>query len=198
MVLIDSVVKNSLTIFAGAALALAMATVSSAQQSSPAANPFEQLGRKADPPVVLCIDDKPGAGGQPSHQAYIKAAQSGYRSVLTLRTTKDGVDLTRERLMVEQSGLHYFNLSIAAQMPRREQVDEFLKLTRDPANHPMLVNCAFAGRIAPLMMMFRIVEQGWTEERAVEEARLSGGHKAAELKSFARNYLAERRKGTGR
>jgi protein tyrosine phosphatase (PTP) superfamily phosphohydrolase (DUF442 family) len=189
-------VKNALTVFACAALALAISAVSSAQQSVPAANPFEQLGRKADPPVVLCIDDKPGAGGQPSHQAYAKAAQSGYRSVLTLRTTKDGVDQTRERLMVEQSGLRYFNLAIA-QMPRRDQVDEFLRLANDPANQPMLVNCAFAERIAPLMMMFRIVEQGWTEARAVEEARLSGGHKAAELQSFARNYLAGR-KSAGR
>lgn len=190
--------KKALRIFACVALVLAVSAISSAQQSAPAANPFEQLGRKADPPVVLCIDDKPGAGGQPSHQAYTKAAQSGYRSVLTLRTAKDGVDLQRERLLVEQSGLRYFNLPIAAQLPRREQVDEFLKLARDPANQPMLVNCAFAERIAPLMMIFRIIEQGWTEERAVEEARLSGGQKAAELRIFARNYLAGRRKGAGR
>jgi len=173
-----------------------MSALSSAQQST-SANPLATLGRKAEPPVVLCIDDKPGAGGQPSQQAYAKAAQSGYRAVLTLRTAKDGVDQTRERLMVEQSGLRYFNLPIA-QLPRREQVDEFLTLANDPANQPMLVNCAFAERIAPLMMMFRIVEQGWTEGRALEEARLSGGHKAAELKSFARNYLAARKKSAGR
>jgi len=190
-------VKNTLTIFACAALALAVATFSAAQQSSPAATPFEQLGRRADPPVVLCIDDKPGAGGQPSRQAYAKAAQSGYRSVLTLRTAKDGVDRTRERLIVEQSGLRYFNLPIA-RLPRREQVDEFLTLANDPANQPMLVNCAFAERIAPLMMMFRILEQGWTEERALEEARLSTGHEAGELKNFARNYLAARKKSAGR
>lgn len=190
--------ETTLQIIACATLALAIPVFSSAQQSAPAVKPFEQLVRKADPPVVLCIDDKPGAGGQPSHQAYAKAAQSGYRSVLTLRTEKDGVDLTREQLIVEQSGLRYFNLPIAAQLPRHEQVDEFLKLARDAANQPMLVNCAFAERIAPLMMMFRIVEQGWTEERALEEARLSGGHKAAELKSFARNYLAKHGKGTAR
>lgn len=147
--------------------------------------------------MVLCIDDKPGAGGQPSHQAYAKAAQSGYRSVLTLRIGKDGVDLTRERLMVEQSGLRYFNLPIAAQLPRREQIDEFLRLARDPANQPMLVNCAFAERIAPLMMMFRIVEQGWPEARAVEEARLSGAFTAPQLKSFAESYLAKGKRTAG-
>jgi len=144
---------------------------------------------------VLCIDDKPGAGGRPSQQAYAKAAQSGYRSVLTLRAPTDGIDLIRERLMVEQSGLRYFNMAVAGGLPRTRQVDEFLRLARDPANQPMLVNCAFAERIAPLMMMFRIVEQGWTEERAVGEAQLSGGHKAADLKNFARNYLAGRKKG---
>jgi hypothetical protein len=55
-----------------------------------------------DVPVVLCIDDKPSVGGQPSGAAYAKAAANGFRSVLTLRSKPDGVDLVRERLMVER------------------------------------------------------------------------------------------------
>lgn len=188
-------VKNTIRILTTIVLALSLLRTVSAQQSvRPSANPFERLDQTASAPVVLCIDDKQTAGGQPSAQAYAKAAESGYRSVLTLRTAKEGVDLNRERLMVEQNKLRYFNLPIIAKLPRREQVDEFLKLARDPANQPMLINCAFAERIAPLMMIFRIVEQGWSEARAVEEARLSGGLSGAELKSFAKNYLASGKK----
>ncbi len=78
-------------------------------------------------------------------------------------------------------------------MPPRKQVDEFLRVARDKANHPMLLNCAFAERVAPLMMIFRIVEQGWSEERAIKEASQSG-IKSDSLKKFARDYLAPSKK----
>ena len=141
---------------------------------------------------MLCIDDKPLTGLVPSSEAYSKAAMNGFRSVLTLRGLKDGVDLARERLIVEQNKLRYFNILYHTEFPQRGQVDEFLKLARDPVNQPMLVNCAFAERIAPLMMMFRIVEQSWSEDRAVEEAARSG-LESAKLRRFADNYLASQK-----
>lgn len=147
---------------------------------------------KVDLPVVLCIDDKPSVGGQPSGGAYARAAVNGYRSVLTLRSKQDGVDVARERLMVEQTKMRYFNIPASAKLPRPERVDEFLSLVRDKANHPMLVNCAFAERVAPFMMILRISEQGWSEDKAVEEASRSG-LKSDQLKKFARDYLARRK-----
>jgi protein tyrosine phosphatase (PTP) superfamily phosphohydrolase (DUF442 family) len=160
----------------------------------PVSNRFEHPAN-VEAPVVLCIDDKPAAGGQPSSSAYAKAAANGFRSVLTLRSKQDGVELLRERLMVEQNKMRYFNISVAKGLPQRKQVDEFLRLTRDRANHPMLINCAFIERVAPLMMIFHIVEQGWTEERAIEEASRSG-IKSDSLKKFAREYLAPATKRT--
>jgi protein tyrosine phosphatase (PTP) superfamily phosphohydrolase (DUF442 family) len=143
--------------------------------------------RQVDAPVVLCIDDKPAVGGQPSDQAYAKAMASGFRSVMTLRSPSDGVDLLREQLMVEKNRLRYFNLPAVNTLPRLDQLDEFLRLVRDRANHPMLVNCAFAERVAPYMMIFRMVEQGWSEDKAIAEA-VRSGLKADSLKVLAREY----------
>lgn len=148
---------------------------------------------KVEAPVVLCIDDQPAAGGQPTSSAYAKAAANGFRSVLTLRSASDGVDLIRERFMVEQNKMRYFNISATTKLPRLEQVDEFLRLARDQSNHPMLINCGFAERVAPLLMIFRIVEQGWSEEKAVEEAGRSG-LKNNQLREFARAYRQWRKK----
>ena len=170
---------------------------SHAQQNKTSAfNPNETFAKVAAP-VVLCIDDKPAAGGQPSTSAYAKAAANGFRSVLTLRAPADGIDVNRERFMVEQNKMHYFNIPAAGKLPGRKQVDEFLALVRDKGNQPMLVNCAFAERVAPLMMIFRIVEQGWSPERALEEASLSG-LKHDVLKKFARDYLGQPKKQNGR
>jgi hypothetical protein len=43
------------------------------------------------------------------------------------------------------------------------------------------------------MMMFHILEQGWPEDRAVEEASRSG-LATTKLRQFAKDYLANRKK----
>jgi protein tyrosine phosphatase (PTP) superfamily phosphohydrolase (DUF442 family) len=178
-------------ILTAGALALAPVVILHAQQSqAPLAQPFAPRANTVAP-VVLCIDDKP-SGGQPSAQAYAKAAANGFRSVLTLRSADAGVNPLTERFMVEQNNLRYFNIPATSKLPSRERVEEFLRLARAPANQPMLVNCAFAERVAPLMMIFRIVEQGWSQERALKEATASG-LKAEPLKKFTADYLAHRK-----
>lgn len=174
-------------------LILFSGSLASAQQTkSPTLTPTERIG-KAEAPVILCIDDKPAVGGRPTSAAYAKAGANGFRSVLTLRSPADGVDINRERFMVEQAGMRYFNIPATGKLPERKKVDAFLALMRDRANHPMLLNCAFTERIAPFMMIFRIKEQGWTEKRAVEEGAQSG-LKADALTKFARDYFAASRK----
>jgi len=99
--------------------------------------------------------------------------------------------LLRERFVVEKNHLRYFNLPVLAALPKQVQIDEFLGLLRDKRNQPMLINCAFVERVAPYMMMFNLVERGWTEERAVEEASKSGLRREP-LQELARNYLKAR------
>ena len=166
------------------------AFVQEPRQSQAPSSEFQSL-LKVDAPVVLCIDDKPATGGQPSDQAYAKAAANGFRSVLTLRSRSDGVDLLRERFMVEKTQLRYFNLPVLSPLPKPAQIEEFLGILRDKRNQPMLINCAFAERVAPYMMIFNLVERGWTEERAVDEASKSGLRREA-LQEFARSYLKAR------
>ena len=50
---------------------------------------------KADVPRILCLDNSFATGGQPTEQAYAKAAASGFRSVLSLRSANEGLDLFR-------------------------------------------------------------------------------------------------------
>jgi protein tyrosine phosphatase (PTP) superfamily phosphohydrolase (DUF442 family) len=166
-----------------------MAQMTPRPSERPASSPFDNLA-PVPAPVVLCIDDKPTAGGQPSGAAYAKAAANGFRSVLTFRLPKDGVDTIRERQMVEKTRMRYFNLPTGEAPPTIEQVDEFLKISRERANHPMLVNCGFAERVAPFMAVFRIKEQGWSEERALDEG-LATDQQRDILKKFLARFLGK-------
>ena len=175
-----------------AALLAASAPVENpARRSERPASGQLDLKTKVNVPVILCIDDKPTVGGQPSGEAYAKAAANGFRSVMTLRSPKDGVDTLRERFLVENNRMRYFNIPAVNPLPNVKQVDEFLQLTSQPSNHPMLINCAFAERVAPYMMIFRMQEEGWSEVKALDEVvRL--GLPRDEMRRFARGYLSPR------
>jgi len=143
----------------------------------------------ADVPRVLCLDDSFTTGGQPTGEAYVKAAANGFRAVLSLRTNSEGVDLVLERARVKSNRMRYFNIPVNSAAPRAEQADEFLRIARDKTNHPMLVNCASANRVGAFMMILRVVEQGWSEEQALEEA-IKIGLASDGLKRFASDYIA--------
>jgi protein tyrosine phosphatase (PTP) superfamily phosphohydrolase (DUF442 family) len=159
--------------------------------------PTSESGRKqrieralsADVPRVLCLDDSFTTGGQPTAEAYVKAAANGFRAVLSLRTNSEGVDLVLERARVESNRMRYFNIPVNAAAPRAEQADEFLRIAREKSNHPMLVNCSSANRVGAFMMILRVVDQGWSEEKALDEA-VRIGLTSDGLKRFASDYIA--------
>ena len=161
---------------------------------SPAANRARldkiQQTLSAEVPRVLCLDDDFATGAQPVGDAYTKAAANGFRSVLSLRTANEGLDLARERAKVESVKMRYFNIPVVSSAPQVQQADEFLRLARDKSNHPMLVTCASANRVGAFMMIYRVLEQGWSEEKALDEAIRIGTTTEA-LKKFAHDYIAQ-------
>ena len=148
-----------------------------------------QKSLSADVPRILCLDENFATGAQPTGGAYTKAAANGFRAVLSLRTASEGIDLDRERAQVESNQMRYFNIPVNSGSPRAEQADEFLRLTRDKANRPILVNCASANRVGAFMMILRVVDQGWSEDKALDEA-IKIGLSSDGLKKFAKEYIA--------
>lgn len=144
---------------------------------------------KAEVPRVLCLNEKIATGGQPTNQAYGKLAANGFRSVLNLRTDSEGVDLEKERELVKQAGLHYISIPVESKAPQEEQVSEFIRVVKDQANHPMLIYCGSANRVGAFWMIYRVVEEGWSEEKALEEAERVG-LRSGQMKEFAQGYVA--------
>ena len=143
-------------------------------------------------PRVLCLDNDFATGAQPVGDAYAKAAATGFRSVLSLRTANEGLDLANERAKVESVKMRYLNSPVVSSAPQVQQADEFLRLTRDKSNYPMLVTCASANRVGAFMMILRVVDQGWSEDKALQEA-VKIGLTSDRLKRFAQDYIAAHR-----
>jgi protein tyrosine phosphatase (PTP) superfamily phosphohydrolase (DUF442 family) len=158
-------------------------------------NQIEQ-SLKSDVPRVLCLDGNFTTGGQPSDEAFAKIAASGFHSVLSLRAPDEGIDLKKERVLVEKTGLRYFNIPVVSSAPQAAQADEFIRLVKEKSNHPMLINCATANRVGAFMMIYRVLEQGWSEEKALDEA-IKIGLRSEGLKKFAQNYIARNKARQG-
>jgi protein tyrosine phosphatase (PTP) superfamily phosphohydrolase (DUF442 family) len=178
-----------MTVLASVVISTSAIAAEPQQQDRARLDKIEQ-SLKSDVPRVLCLDDSFATGGQPTEQAFAKIAASGFRSVLSLRTSGEGIDLKKERSLVEKNGLRYFNIPVVSSAPRAEQADEFMRLVKEKSNHPMLISCASANRVGAFMMIYRVLEQGWSEQKALDEA-IKIGLRGDELKKFAQSYIAQ-------
>ena len=78
--------------------------------------------------------------------------------------------------------------------PTDAQVDEFLAITDDKANRPMLVHCTAAIRVGAFWLIRRVMRDGMSWDAALEEARKVGLTNAPHLEEFAKAYIASHKK----
>jgi uncharacterized protein (TIGR01244 family) len=128
-------------------------------------------------------------GGQPRMEHFAKLKGDGVKAVLNLRTPGEH-RADEERTAVEQLGLKYFNIPVVYMNPTDAQVDEFLKITDDPANRPMFIHCTAAIRVGAFWAIRRAVRDGLGVEAALTEGRKVGLTNAPHLEEFARRYIA--------
>jgi len=187
---------NRSVLVVAAILVVSVPAIAADQKDDRARRDKIEQSLKPDVPRVLCLDDSFATGGQPTEQAFAKVAASGFRSVLSLRGPGEGIDLNKERALVEKTGLRYFNIPVVSSAPRAEQADEFIRLVKEKSNHPMLIHCSTANRVGAFMMIYRVLAQGWSEQKALDEA-LKIGLRGDELKKFAQTYIAQHKAKRG-
>ena len=128
-------------------------------------------------------------GAQPRMEHFAELKSRGVKAVLNLRTPGEH-RAEEEKAAVEQAGLKYFNIPVIYREPTDAQVDEFLKLTDDPANRPMFIHCTAAIRVGAFWLIRRVVRDKMPLETALEESKKVGLANAPHLEDFARRYIA--------
>lgn len=167
---------------AGAFALLMAAASSAAAQEPPPIRQFLQVNRE------FCT------GGQPRPEHFRKLKADGVKTVLNLRTPGEH-RAAEEQAQVEEAGMKYFNIPVVYTAPTDAQVDEFLRLTDDPANRPMFIHCTAAIRVGGFWLIRRVLRDGLTYEAALAEARKVGLVNAPHLEEFAQQYIARHAKG---
>ena len=132
-------------------------------------------------------------GGQPRIEHYARLKADGVKAVLNLRQPTEH-RAEEEMQAVEATGLKYFNIPVNYQNPSDADVDQFLKITDDPANRPMFIHCTAAIRVGAFWMIRRVLRDGMAIDAALEEAKKVGLREAPHLDQFVRAYIASHKK----
>lgn len=136
-----------------------------------------------------------GAQPRPEHLAMLKA--EGVKAIINLRPPSEHRS-AEEEAEAKRLGLRYFNIPFVFGEPKEEQATEFLKITDDLENRPAFIHCAAGIRAGAFWMIRRVLRDGWTVERAEQEAEKIGLRESPHLSEFARKYIEKHRKKTGR
>jgi protein tyrosine phosphatase (PTP) superfamily phosphohydrolase (DUF442 family) len=131
-------------------------------------------------------------GGQPRPEHFAALKADGVKAVLNLRAPGEH-RADEEQQAAKAAGLAYFNIPVIYTAPTVESVDEFLRLTDDPANRPMFIHCTAAIRVGGYWLIRRVLRDNWTWDAALAEARKIGLVQAPHLEEFARHYIDSKR-----
>ena len=132
-------------------------------------------------------------GAQPRMEHFDMLKARGVKTVLNLRTPGEH-RADEEKAAVEKAGLKYINIPVVYREPKDSDVDEFLKVTDDPANRPMFVHCTAAIRVGGFWLIRRVLRDGMSWDAALEEAHKVGLVNAPHLEEFAKAYIAKHKK----
>jgi protein tyrosine/serine phosphatase len=135
------------------------------------------------------MDDRFYRGAQPTAQDIKDLAALGIKTIVDLRD--DAKDF--EKSEAEALGMRYVNIPMSdSKYPKQENIEEFLKLTNDPATGKFYVHCA-GGRHRTGVMgaVYRYNYYGWNYDQVYKEMKdfdfyTRFGHGA--MKDYVQDY----------
>ncbi len=115
------------------------------------------------------VNDTLYRGGQPEAEQFDKLHQMGIRTVVCMRT------FNTDRSRVDASQMDLVHISFKGSHVEEEDVIAFLKVATDPAAQPVFVHCKLgADRTGLLIAVYRMVVEGWSRQRAIDEMYAMG------------------------
>jgi uncharacterized protein (TIGR01244 family) len=168
------------TLAALLALLLVATTVALSQEGSSTIRNFFRVNEQ------ICT------GGQPTMEELEKLKAEGVKSVINLRRASE-YNAEEEAAKVKELGLRYFHIPFDTNSPKDEAADEFLKVMADKGNLPVFIHCTVANRVGGFWMIRRVLVDGWTVEKAEEEAKKIGLSNP-KTREFALDYIERHKK----
>ena len=140
------------------------------------------------------VDAVVACGGATETSALDGLAKDGFKSVINLRlATEANANIEQNAAHAKSLGLNYIHIPFNGAQPDPKAVDQFLASIANKANQPVFVHCGSASRVGGMWLVKRVLQDGWTVEKATEEAKAIG-LRSEPLEKFALDYIATHKK----
>jgi uncharacterized protein (TIGR01244 family) len=140
------------------------------------------------------VETTVACAGAVKPEAIAALKKMGFASVINLRLADEpGADVDAEAAAAKAAGVNFIHIPFSTQSPDPAVVDTFLKAVTTPANEPAFIHCASGNRAAAMWFIKRVQVDGWSQDKAGEEAAGLGLTNPA-LKQFALDYLQSHKK----
>jgi uncharacterized protein (TIGR01244 family) len=140
------------------------------------------------------VDAVVACGGATETTALEGLSKDGFKSVINLRlASENNANIELNTARAKELGLKYVHIPFNGQQPDPKVVDQFLAAIADKSNQPAYVHCGSASRVGAVWLVKRVLQDGWTVEKATEEARFIG-LRSEPLEKFALDYIAKHKK----
>jgi uncharacterized protein (TIGR01244 family) len=96
-------------------------------------------------PSYRVIEPGVATAGQPAPEALRKLKEMGFRTVVNLRTEREGA--AEERPVVEAQGLRYVSVPITPETLSLADVEAVEKVLAESGSRPVLLHCASSNRV---------------------------------------------------
>lgn len=181
--------RSFVVVFASLLVGLASLLVSA--QSAPDKNAF--------PSIKIAnfgqLDDRFYRGARPKERDFAALKALGIETIIDLTD-----NTPEERGYAEAAGLKYINIVIKDKSyPTPEAVEQFLRVSADPATGKFFVHCAGGRhRTGDMGALYRFVNYGWNFDQVMQEMKnfdyYASGHKKSYdfVVDYAAKYDAER------
>ena|SRR5688572_14046964 len=140
------------------------------------------------------VDAVVACGGATETSALEGLAKDGFKSVINLRqASENNVNIEQNAARAKELGLKYIHIPFNTQQLDPAVIDRFLAAIADKSNQPAFVHCGSASRVGSVWLAKRVIQDGWTIEKATEEAKAIG-LRGEPLEKFALDYIAAKKK----
>jgi uncharacterized protein (TIGR01244 family) len=140
------------------------------------------------------VDAVVACGGATETTALDGLAKDGFKTVINLRlATEANANIEQNAAHAKSLGLNYVHIPFNGQQPDPKAVDQFLATIANKANQPVYIHCGSASRVGSMWMVKRVLQDGWTIDKATEEAKLIG-LRGEPLEKFALSYIDSHKK----
>jgi uncharacterized protein (TIGR01244 family) len=140
------------------------------------------------------VDAVVACGGATETTALDGLAKDGFKTVINLRlATEANANVEANAAHAKSLGLNYVHIPFNGQQPDPKSVDQFLATIANKANQPVYIHCGSASRVGSMWLVKRVLQDGWTVEKATEEAKLIG-LRGEPLEKFALSYIDSHKK----